>query len=594
MDKQVVKAYQNAVQPELEAFRRFLGEYQNRRQNMGVMQAFDSLDHAGVQLPETVQLILNSKGVDNRPEAINRIFDGLEAGIEDYQARNGGDMPSERTIMAAFQMALNGFTEHSSDVEAKKQFDKLSFDHHEALSVVPAAIQVTLMTLISSSLPIVAQLPNPIGSNEVPLIFGRTTANIRMGVFSRGDFIDGDKAGLPYLENRHTLVMTANGATFETPIHVGYTARQDSNNATVFEADTTTKKAPFLGGRVVITVKGVMVANDANKSHPTTTGVSVLQGVNGKEVDIDGKKYKVQSGTADLDNHTVEVTFDGAFDLPQQDEVEVQVVFDYERKDADGNYILTPPGVDMGFESYGIYASPSRVKVSATIDAITQMRNELNLTWNAAVLAVVQNKYYLEQTARLLRETRRACLMQANHTQIIDLDKQGVEFSSVEGKLAAAKGSLYKAKAALSRQMNRGVGGMMYFVSDAGAVYFNTLGEDMFKPTGASYGDNATIYRLGTVNDGTDVYYVPPSLGVFDDAANSATTAEILALPRPNDPALSPFVGMTAVPPIVLSANPELFEEQVGVYSRLAAERNPNPMYANQGMLIQIINVPNL
>lgn len=37
-----------------------------------------------------------------------------------------------------------------------------------------------------------------------------------------------------------------------------------------------------------------------------------------------------------------------------------------------------------------------------------------------------------------------------------------------------------------------------------------------------------------------------------------------------------------------------MFEEQVGVYARISAEHNPNPLYANQAMLIKIINVPSL
>lgn len=605
MDKQEALKRSAFVQDELYATKRFLSEFTDKRKNMTTVQAFDNItadEESQKALPEILQKILASKHVvAGGDEAIQHIFDGLEMGIEEYQRRNGGENPPIESIYAGMAMAYNGFVENNKDPEAQKmiaQYDKLSFDHHESLSVVPAAIQVTLMTTIASSLPIVAQLPNPIGSNEVPLLFGQTTANIRMGVFNPGDLIDGAKAGLPYLENRHTLVMQAGASAgdFEITSRVGYTAQKDANGATKFVPDDTSKAAPFLGGRVVILVKGVPVARDDSKSHATKSGVSFIQPINGEAIEIDGKKYLVKSGKANLDDHTITVTFDSTNgnEAPQADEVEVQLVFDYERKNSEGKFILTPPGLDLTYGDYSIYASPMRALISASIDAITQMRNELGLDWNGAVLAIVQQKYNLEQTARLLRETRRACLMQKKHSLVIDLDKDGVQFSSVEGKLAAAKGSLLKAKVSITQMTNRAVGAVDYYVSDAGAVYFNSMDANHFKPTGVSYGDSSSIYRIGTLADGTNVYYIPDSLGVFDNTTNNGQNAEIMVLPRPATPETAPFIGMTAVPPIVLTANGEPFEEQVGVYARVSAERNPNPLYANQAMLIKIINVPSL
>lgn len=98
------------------------------------------------------------------------------------------------------------------------------------------------------------------------------------------------------------------------------------------------------------------------------------------------------------------VTFDTSAvnEAPAQDEVEVQLVLDYERKNADNRPILTLPGLDLTYGSYSILAAPMRAFISASIDAITQMRNELGLI-GMAVLAIVQQKYNLEQTARLLR-----------------------------------------------------------------------------------------------------------------------------------------------------------------------------------------------
>ena len=163
MDNQEALKRSKIIQDELYATKRFLSEYTDKRKNMTMIQAFDNMtadDESQEQLPEILKKILNSKVmVEGGDKAIQHIFDGLEMGIEEYQRRNGGDNPPIESIYAGMAMSYNGFIENSKDPEAQKaiaQYDKLSFDHHESLSVVPAAIQVTLMTNIASSLPMFA------------------------------------------------------------------------------------------------------------------------------------------------------------------------------------------------------------------------------------------------------------------------------------------------------------------------------------------------------------------------------------------------------------------------------------------------------
>lgn len=246
MQKQEIEKYQKELTEEMGKTRAFMTVYREKRSNHAPIQAFDSIVHQDgtgghedlSRLPTALQTILADKNiVASGEEGKRAIFDGIEMGIAEYQHRNGGDNPSVMAILSAFDSAVNACTGETGDKEIKMMLDSLSFSHHEALSVVPAMVQVTLMTAIASSLPIVAMLPNPTGSNEVPLIFGRTTANMRMGVFKRGDYIDGDKAGQPYLENRHTYTMTGAGAKFSTPIHVGYTAEKNADGTVKFVAD---------------------------------------------------------------------------------------------------------------------------------------------------------------------------------------------------------------------------------------------------------------------------------------------------------------------------------------------------------------------
>ncbi|WP_410472119.1 hypothetical protein ACGTJS_11100 [Faucicola mancuniensis] len=625
-DIKQAQEFDHKIATQVQKTERFLADFNQKRQNQTALQAFDSLlkQHpmgeavAKHEMPDALATLLNSRAIttadnviktqfdnlnDKSPDEVQKlanikgtqaIFDGIEQGIAIYKKRNGGAEPSANVIYDALITAVNTCTEHSTDQKIKAQFDSLSFEHHEALSVVPAQIMVTILTNIANSLPMVAKLPNPIGSNEVPLIYGRTVANMRMGATEKGDYIDGVKAGHPYLENRHTLIMEKAGADFSTPIHVGYTKQVNADHTIGFVADTTTPKAPFLGGRVVITVKGVPVANDHYKSHPTQTGVSKLQPIGDKAITVDGKEYLVTTGSADLDNHTVSVTFDTSKTEPEQNEVHVQVIFDYERKKPNSKeYVLTPPGMDMEFNMASVYASPMRTESTATIDAITQMRNELNLDWRVAVLAATQQKYYLEQNARLLREQVMSCLQQANHTVVFDAQKAGVQYTNFGDGFTAIKASINNAKVALSEMVNFPIAGVDIFVGKKGAGVFMSMTTTEYTPTGVSYGDNTSIYQIGTMTDGTRIYYVPDSLAWLDETG-ATTTATALLLPRPTTPTRSPFVGTTAVAPMTLTANYDAFAEHTAIYSRMGADRNPHPDFGNQAMLIQMLNLPSI
>lgn len=620
----------------------FLTDFAHKRKEQSSLQAFDSLvkqhpmgEAVGEHhLPDALKQLLNSKIIraadavlrkkqegfdglsddekaklDEKTKNIigsQAIFDGIELGITHYAKRNGGDTAPAHVILDALNRAVNTCTEYSEDENVKKMLgrfgldnimlDGLSFGNHEALSVVPAQITVTIFTAIANSLPIVAMLPNPTGSNEVPLVYGRTATNMRMGAMNKGDYIDGDKAGMPYLENRHTLQMEKAGATFSTDVHIGYDKIVNANHSIGFKPNTATPKAPFLGGRVKIMVKGVEVANDHYRSHATHSGTTKLNPIDDKPITIDGKQYLVQTGTADLDNHKVTVTFDGAYTEPQDTEVHVQVIFDYERKDTNGrDYVLDAPGVDMTFSTASVYASPMRAKAVATIDAVTQLRNELELDWHSAVVAIIQNKYFLEQNARLLREQVLSSLQQSSRTITFDAEKTGVQYTNFFDVFAAIRTKITQARAKLSKELNFPVGAVDIFVGEQGANVFTSLPATEWTPTNVSYGDNSSIYRIGALRDGTHVYYVPSSLGWLDETG-ATTTATALLLPRPTTPSHSPFVGHVAVSPMVLpnSHGSTDYEEKVSMYARMGADRNPNPMFNNQGILIQMINLPSI
>lgn len=508
-------------------------------------------------------------------------------------------MPSEYAIAAALTTAAAPFGgAEKYDSNSEPTFDSLSLGHHEALSVVPAATQVIIAYGISNSLPLISMLPNPMGSNELPVVYGTAVAGLDMGVMRRGELMDGDKAGMPYLENRHTLTMEKTAAgTFTLESHVAYTAEKRGDKTVKFIVDKNSAVAPFLGGRVAVMVKGIEIANDKHRDHPTNGGRSVLQPLDPVEIGTD--TYIVASAVADLDTHTVDVNFDTTNGVdPEADDVSIELVFDYERKDSNGNNILREPSVDMEFLHRSIYAAPHRSRSTATIDAITQLSNELGINWYGAAQTIAMQRYYFEQTGRLLRTAFNMCLSDQNPTTgrvvTFDFNKTGVSPTNLADAFSNVNITLGLARTRLSRAINTAIAGYDLYVSDRGAAFFSGMGGQNYESTGVPFGDQYSVYRIGRLkNNGANVYYVPSSMGVFDEETDT-TTAHALLVPRAITPAQAPFVGFNAVPPMVLTSNANAFEKDVAIYSRMAGEVNPLPRYRNQCMLIEMINLPAL
>jgi len=138
------------------------------------------------------------------------------------------------------------------------------------------------------------------------------------------------------------------------------------------------------------------------------------------------------------------------------------------------------------------------------------------------------------------------------------------------------------------------IAGYDLYVSDRGAAFFGGMSAENYESSGEAYGDQYSVYRIGRLKTtGANVYYIPQSMGVFNED-DLTTTAHALLAPRTTQPAQAPFVGMTAVPPMVLTSNADAFNKDVAIYSRMAAEVNPIPRFRNQFMLIEMINLPAL
>ncbi|MDT1883340.1 hypothetical protein FPK44_21875, partial [Acinetobacter baumannii] len=92
--------------------------------------------------------------------------------------------------------------------------------------------------------------------------------------------------------------------------------------------------------------------------------------------------------------------------LPAGAKVEVHLVADFDARDGNGNFLMTPVGVDFEPEYENLVASPIMAQVTAATLLQTQLNNELKLGFLGQALAIIQGKVFLEQTVRLLGEAK--------------------------------------------------------------------------------------------------------------------------------------------------------------------------------------------
>lgn len=534
-------------------------------------------------LPTSLQSLFDS--IDSE-DGRSMILRGLEIGIQNYKNANGGEMPSSALIASGLSAGAMVLNAKEKDKHCKQMFDSLTYDHAEALSIVPSVVLATIATRIATGLPIIAYLPNPTGSNEVPVVYGRLTATRDWGALSANDYLDGDKSGHPYIDSRRQFAMSNGGSGLVYTV----TPRVHYSSYSALTPDTGSTAAPFIAGRVRILVNGVEVGHDRSKDHPTKTGTSTLQAVQG--VTLESTAILLASGTASLSTHLITATFTAT--LPANAVVTAEVILDFERKDSNNALILGSAGVDILLEGKSIYAYPIQTTVIASTGAMSNMQRELNIDARAAGVAVVQAKFYLEQTIYLLRQAK-AIGKAYGRTLAFDASR-GVTGGAASAYNTSAqlmsefKSVLGQAKIAINKDVGNSISTFDMYCTDKGSILFGRLAElKGYTEIPNIVGAADAITRIGYFDDGTNVYHVPSQNGLFTE---TTTTAEVMVIGRSSEPAKSMFVGFTAVPPILRDYDVSAFEVGVAIYSRNAADINPLSRFGQQVAVINMTNLP--
>lgn len=581
----------------------FLGQYDSL-----VANATENKIQKGAFIPNAL-LVLEEK-INNR-DGFSKLLDSVNTGVTAYRNRHGGDMPNAALVATALANAAilyQGLSESNTggiydsaivNGKAVKEFflDSVSSNASAHTAEVPTLAMVTIATTIANALPIISFLPNPKGSQTVPMVYVRQIAAQSYGQTKKGDFLDGAKAGLQYFDAVHRLEMaSADQKTFTVKAY-----------RAVFEGtlkpDPDTGRLPLVAGATSINVGGMALAGDeqAHLTSGTITGENNIYAFDREGIELNGVIYKLVTGVVNLDNDTVSITLDKA--LPADIKVIANVVANYEAKDAQNNPILTAPSVDAQLDYASVTAYAIRAKYTATIDALTQMQNELGVDMRAAFVAVVIAKLMFEQTCRLLSDAKKRAIG-TGLVRELDLSR-GSSMTAAFNKTADMAGEIIPAIEDMKRRMCQDIAhtpsGFDVYVTGSFSTLMRSLADDTnFVPSGLTLGTPNNMVRLGS--RGTDnYYYLPPTTDVLDEGEVNVSTggntiavtfSEVLLIARNEMAAKAMFVGHIAVPVVTEDVRAVMFESGVTFYTRQAAELNKHKRFGRQAAVLRVFNLP--
>lgn len=560
---------------------------------------------------------------------MSHIFDSIDTGVKAYRNRHGGAMPDAALVASAINAGsllhtgldrsqTNGLFDSASDAfggpEVQQFYDSVSKGGSTHTAEVPSLAMVTIAMTIANAMPVVSYLPNPKGTNTVPLVYVRQVAANTYGQTEKNEFLDGLKAANQYFDAVHRFEMVPNADRKTFTI----TTKRCVDPTTLKPVDDA-GSLPFVLGGTAITVGGVFVAHDeqSNQSGGSTTGTFNIY-----PQDVDGFTTKdginkVASGRVDLSKDQITVTFEKA--IPEGVSVKASVYANFEAKDNNGNYILQAPSVDTRNEYGSVSAYAIRAIYTASIDSITQMQNELGVDVRAAFVAVVIGKLMFEQTCRLLKEARDLAegSFSADGKLVLvrELDlSRGNDLTQAFNKsadiIAEVIPALEDMKRRITERTAHSPDGYDVYVTGSLSTLVRSLADDTnFIPTGLTLGVPNNITRIGS--RGTDnFYYVPSSAGVLNDGelklvigvddtdpanpkqiTEDVTFGEMLIIARNSVAAKSVFIGHIAVPVITEDVRAKSFEQGVTVYTRQAAQLNRNSRFGGQVALLRVIKL---
>lgn len=554
------------------------------------------------------KILPNGKG-----KAFHAILDSISTGVQAYRNRNGGDLPSPNLVASALANAsllykgltnsMTGGMYDSANTQSKSAneffLDSVTSGQSAHTAEVPALAMVTIATTIANAMPIVAYLPNPKGTQTVPLVYVRQIANMNYGQTRRNDYLDGARSAGQYFDSVHRLALEPDAERKVFTVK----AYRCVESAETLKPDPSSGRLPMVAGATCVTVSGIPFAND-EQSHATSgsvTGTLPFYSVSRDPLTISDVELKMVSGQVDLDSDTITITFDNP--VPEGVKVIANVVANYEAKDAQNQPILSAPSVDAKLEYSSVTAHAIRSIYVATIDALTQMQNELGVDMRSAFVALVISKLMLEQNCRLLRQAKDRAIGQGS-VRSLDLSR-GSDMTQAFNNTSAIASEIIPALEDTKRRIiadsaHMPIGFDVYVTGTLSTLMKSLADDTNFIPTGLTVGTPNNIVRIGSRRT-DNFYYLPEGMSVLtetselvdpDDPTATATASEMLIVARNGEPAKSVFVGHIAVPVLTDDVRANAFESGVQFYTRQACEMNKNPRFGGQVFVLKVYNLP--
>lgn len=594
--------YANMVQTaaSIGAFAKHYVEAKNSKTNVSHAQMLDSLtdgQNPVLSMPSELQKIINLEsksfvldglGLNDEQKLSllasqkSSVLQGIQTGIAKYQALNGGEMPSDGVIASAVTAVGSMLDDLQINANA-----------HAHLATVPALSLVTIAMRIANSLPLVAQLPNPIGSNSLPLVNVRYVSKNDRGYMKAGEYVDGEKAPLQYMQSKFEFIAKSDDKT--TYKVTPKTTYKDNTK----EPDENATTLPVVAGGVTVLVNGIPVANDRTASNKVS-GINAITEIDNLDVQVAGKAVKVSNGSVNVQTSEISVTFAEALD--EKAVVSVIVYVDYEREDDNGNVLVREPRLDISTEKAVLHAHITRASYTATTEALSQMQAELGVDVRSAFVAVVTGKLMLEENMSLLAMAKQRA--KGNELVFITDLARGQDmtgaFNNTREQAVELLPTIDLAIQSMNGKSNHAANGYDIYVSGKMAILINSLPDDTrYVPTNNAIGATNQVVKIGTLRGNINVYCVPETkyFKLFESGTKQVgdkhlNYGEMMIVARNAEPAKSMFVGFTAMPVVTKEYLAEAFKSGVTFTQRHCSEMNPIRQYGNQSAVIQVLNIP--
>jgi hypothetical protein len=513
----------------------------------------DSVNKAESDVPVSLQAVFDEVGQENSPRIVKAILDGAA----EYEARHGVSVPPD-VMEYAYHMAY-GTTDTAKKLAA---LDSANSTHADNLSLQPNRAVVAIYSAFMEAIPFAHYLPADIQSNEGKLGIVTHKAGNAFGLYAANGSMDGIASGDPFVTSSRV-----HATTNSTGAHTGQLTTIQATRGTCATVASGAGAVNLLRGRTQVYVNGRIVAREISA---TGSGVSTVSG----SVVVSGTTHQI-GGTINTDTGAIALTSTPA--LADAVPVHVEGFLDYDRQPS-----LTP-SIITDVETFALFAKPWRVYTQHSIEAQTQMANELGLDPYSESLIAMQSQFANERHYEVLAKAQRLALYNGN-IGAFDMawTTQGAQKTRAQvlQDLQAVLGVVDQQMAIDT--MSHGISHI--YVGKYLKGMFDGLPNTVWQPSGVQA--RAGIYRMGRLFNKYDVYYTPKVI------TESSSASQMLCIGRAPDVARNPFVLGDAVPPTVLplAMNQDL-KRGAAFYARNFTELNPHDPSSLACALINVTNM---